>query len=184
MKKDVTLNLKLVAHTLKQLMRIDGVSVIKATDLAKELGVSKVTMIDFIDQNKKNFNVTNLEEKKSYPLAVKGVFENSGDNPENEEEYMAKQTSDFKMHLDIEEMNNYGSISGHYITYKTRRPFVNTQEKVESLVKRFDMKPAQYSIGGFGDSSTIKPEAGFRITESQMETLITEGWILHGLRSK
>jgi hypothetical protein len=46
------------------------------------------------------------------------------------------------------------------------------------LVKRFDLKPAKYYLGGFGDSTLREPKNAFEVTGDQIDLLKKEGWII------
>jgi hypothetical protein len=175
------LTLEIVNHKLIQLKRISGLAYSTVPDLAKELGVRKTVLLDFMDANSLHFTTCHLKHfrKQSALLAVASCFLDPADNSQNKDLYVEKRQKLHSKDIQLSAMDNYGQISGYYIAPSSNdleRQYLNTDEKIQLLVKRFELPQARYSLGGFGDSSVIEPKDGFQISQKVVETLIAEGW--------
>lgn len=181
-KKENTLEIALIEKRLRQLKEINKVEVVGIPDLANELGVRQTTLMDLIEAEPKHFITESAQKGKKVILGVSGCFSDIADNPRNVE-YVEKRKLEYAKTIQINYYNNYGSITGFYIepsndTLKSQ--YLNTIEKIMSLKNRLSLKPAGYSIGGFGDSRFYSIENGFEITGEQLNLLILDGWTVVG----
>lgn len=176
------LTLETIAHRLDQLQKFNCQKSISLKDLSSELGIKLTALMDIIEAHPRNFQTAQLTIKKKMVLCMSACYPNLADNPENPE-YVAKRKTTHAKVIRINYYDNYGSISGYYIEPskdKLEIQFLNSPEKIESLRQRFALKPASYYIGGYGDSSLIKPEGACEINPSQLNQLVSEGWTVIG----
>lgn len=161
------------------LKRIYGRTYCDVPNLAKELGVKKTDLMDFIEQNPKLFNVEN--GKKG--LIIQGVFLKPEDNCKTEE-WLEKQIEDNKMYIHIDEIDNYGQIIGYHIVcdkqYRNHENlWRNTEEKIEAIRALGVTEPKTFYLGWLGDSTRFDVE--HYISEDGIKTLEEHGWSHNGL---
>lgn len=183
MKKE-ELSITLVEKNFKLYKKVYALNAAPISSLAKELGLKPIKLLEFIEQNKKHFITKDKKVSKTKTEhCIVNVFEDISDNPENTEEYLNKKQKLNERTICLSYYNNYGSISGYYIQPskgEVESKYLNTKEKILNLAKKFNLKQAQYYIGGFGDSSLIKPNDGYEISYSQLSQLINEDWTIIG----
>lgn len=167
---------------LKQALNVKYVSVEK---LAKELSVKTSVLMLFINQNFKLFETAIHKYENKEVLCVLSVFMNEAENPKTKL-WLENKIAEMSKYLFVEEYDNYGYISGYFIKPDSggsmrQELWRNTEEKINSIKTRFDLKEAQYTIGGFGDHSLCRP-GGFEITLDQINELKKEGWTFNSFK--
>lgn len=175
------INLEKIDHVVKQLRRIERLKAVSVLDVAKELKMGKVELLDFLDSKKENIKLAYVQAKNGKKiLSIEEVYPDKSDNPEQKELYIDKRKKQLEKTISLSEMSNYGSIEGYFIEEDKDillKEYRNTKEKVEIIKNLFNLPVAKYWIGGFGDSSLITTN-GFRIEESHIKELKQEGWTI------
>lgn len=166
-----------ISKTFHLLKEVNNKFLISVIEVAKEYGVKKTSLIEYIEANPKLFDL--VTEKKS-ALLIRTVYLDASDNPKTDE-WLQKQIITRAKYFEIKEYDNYGYISGYYIQIDDTL-WLNTKQKVMEIVDRFHLKPAMYVFGGYGDCSTVKPKDGFEINLAQIETLKSEGYTFSEFR--
>lgn len=183
MKKE-ELTIALIAKNFKLYKKVYSMNFSPISALAKESGFKPIKLLEFIEENKNHFITKDKQlSKTKAEHCIIAVFEDPSDNPENTIDYLTKKRKFNDKTIKLSYYNNYGQITGYYIEPSKNdleSKYLNTKDKISNLTKKFDLKPAQYYIGGFGDSSLIKPDDSYEISHSQLLELVNDGWKVIG----
>lgn len=152
-----------------------------ATEVAKEMGVKKTALMQFIVDNPKLFKVvpyiggiTNNAKAKNLGLVIKTVYGSAEENPETDEWLEAqKKAWEKKLHISLKDY--YGTLEFYYIAEDKEREgqYRNTPEKIKELEDAGILKKTSVSYGGWGDCTTIET---YRITNELLDKLAGAGW--------
>lgn len=164
------------------LKKMDKSSYIFVKDFVKEIKMKKTDFLIFTEDNEKYFNMVYItKRRKNAPdlinLAIKEIYIDPKDNPVTEE-FLEFNKEKYKKTIELSYYDNYGHIGGAYIapSKNTEGKYLNTLKKITNLQKKYKLKEASYWIGGFGDSSLIKPDDGYEITFEILEEILKDGW--------
>lgn len=178
------LTIQEIAHKYLLLTKLEVNQQITVKSLAKELEVKSTDLMEFIENNPKLFYTSKTKTKG---LAVDAVFLVASDNPKTSE-WLNKMIKGNEKTFSLSYYDNYGHISGYYIEVdgkdESKHLWRNTSDKVLELVKKYDLKPAGYHIGGFGDSTYVKPAQGFEVSTELLDELTKNGYSIVGKYSK
>ena len=159
--------------------QVECTNSVKVTDLAKELGIKKTCLMQFINDNPKNFKTFTIDNSKKASengLRVKNVYLNIQDNPDTIEwlEYTKKK---YDKYIYINEWNNYGHIEGFYVNEDKGREGLwrNTKEKINKLNNLGIFSEQTFYIGSWTDCSHHKIK--YALTENTLHKLKELGWI-------
>lgn len=142
--------------------------------LARELGVKKTNLMDFIEQNPKLFDVE--DGKKG--LIIRDVFLKPEDNRKTEE-WLKKKIEDNKMYIHIDEIDNYGRVVGYHILCDKQSNshedlWRNTEEKIKVIQALGVTESKTFYFGWIGDSMQFNVK--YYISEEGIKELEKHGW--------
>ena len=145
------------------LQKVDCTWYALIADVAREMGIKKTALMQFIDDNPKNFRIQEITitsakgVKKTLGLGIRKVYLTAEQNPETEE-WLAKQKADWEKKLHVYEQTYYGQHEfwcfPEEYDQDSRRYHLwrNTPEKFQELVDKGILKKTTQWYGGLGDS--------------------------------
>ena len=131
------------------------------SEVAKEMGVKKTALMQFINDNSKLFKVvpyiggiTNNAKAKNLGLVIKNVYNSAEENPETEEWIeVQKKSWDKKIHIGA---RIYYNCLEYWLIPEEgdgkERKYRNTPEKIQELVDAGVIKKVGMCYGGWGDA--------------------------------
>ena len=152
------------------------------SEVAKEMGVKKTAVMQFINDNPKLFKVvpyiggiTNNAKAKNLGLVIKTVYDSAEENPETEEWLDAKK-KEWEKKIHIGERTYYGCHEYWLIPEEgdgKERKYRNTPEKIQELVDAGVIKRITTCYGGLGDASY---ESVFIFNDEVKKAIEGYGW--------
>ena len=157
------------------------------SEVAKEMGVKKTALMQFILDNPKLFKTEERfkytkNEKKSVGLAIRYVYLTPEENPDTEE-WLAKMRKAWENKIHIGEQTYYGYHEYFYIpedgpkstndTYTKEGMYRNTPEKIKFLVEKGIIKKVK---GGYGGLSDYYHTEYYPYTDEVQKALEDIGW--------
>lgn len=152
-------------------------------ETAKEMGVKKTDLMEFINVNSRLFRLEN--DKKG--LRIKTAYPSVSDNPYNPE-WLERKQKEYAKTLYVRQWNCYGQLENFYVdedkcdtynstdSYEVRKHlWRNTKEKMEAFIKTGHFFEGTGSTGMW--SSKTLP---YCLKYEHMMALIDEGWTLNG----
>jgi hypothetical protein len=145
------------------LQKVDCTWYALIADVAREMGIKKTALMQFIDDNPKNFSIQEITitsakgVKKTLGLGIRKVYLTAEQNPETEE-WLAKQKADWEKKLHVYEQTYYGQHEfwcfPEEYEQDSRRYHLwrNTPEKFQELVENGILKKTTQWYGGLSDS--------------------------------
>lgn len=152
-----------ILRIVNLLQKVDCANHALIADVAKEMGIKKTALMQFIEDNPKNFSVQEITitsakgVKKTLGLGIRKVYLTPEENPETEE-WLAKQKADWEKKLHVDEQTYYGQHEfwcfPEEYEQNSRRYHLwrNTPEKFQELVEKGILKKTTQWYGGLGDS--------------------------------
>ena len=152
-----------ILRIVNLLQKVDCANHALIADVAKEMGIKKTALMQFIEDNPKNFSVQEITitsakgVKKTLGLGIRKVYLTPEENPETEE-WLAKQKADWEKKLHVDEQTYYGQHEfwcfPEEYEQNSRRYHLwrNTPEKFQELVAKGILKKTTQWYGGLGDS--------------------------------
>ena len=152
-----------ILRIVNLLQKVDCANHALIADVAKEMGIKKTALMQFIEDNPKNFSVQEITNtsakgvKKTLGLGIRKVYLTPEENPETEE-WLAKQKADWEKKLHVDEQTYYGQHEfwcfPEEYEQNSRRYHLwrNTPEKFQELVEKGILKKTTQWYGGLGDS--------------------------------
>ena len=150
-------------------------------ETAKEMGVKKTDLMEFINVNSRLFRLEN--DKKG--LRIKTAYPSVSDNPYNQE-WLERKQKEYAKTLYVRQWNCYGQLENFYVgtdassvndkSYEDKKYlWRNTKEKMEAFIKTGHFFEGTGSTGMW--SGTTLP---YCLKYEHMIALIDEGWTLDG----
>ena len=150
-------------------------------ETAKEMGVKKTDLMEFINVNSRLFRLEN--DKKG--LRIKTAYPSVSDNPYNPE-WLERKQKEYARTLYVRQWNCYGQLENFYVgtdassvndkSYEDKKYlWRNTKEKMEAFIKTGHFFEGTGSTGMW--SGTTLP---YCLKYEHMIALIDEGWTLDG----
>ena len=145
------------------LQKVDCTWYALIADVAREMGIKKTALMQFIDDNPKNFSIQEITitsakgVKKTLGLGIQKVYLTAEQNPETEE-WLAKQKANWEKKLHVYEQTYYGQHEfwcfPEEYDQDSRRYHLwrNTPEKFKELEEMGILKKTTQWYGGLGDS--------------------------------
>ncbi len=145
------------------LQKVDCTWYALIADVAREMGIKKTALMQFIEDNPKNFRIQEITitsakgVKKTLGLGIQKVYLTAEQNPETEE-WLAKQKADWEKKLHVDEQlyysqhefwcfpEEYEQDSKRYHLWR------NTPEKFQELEEKGILKKTTQWYGGLSDS--------------------------------
>lgn len=197
-----TIELSRIHNTVELIKQIDCSKSALVTDVAKEMGVKKTLLMEFINQNPWLFKVdemwtykkckevsyyfkgkpqytTMMKKDKCKGLAIVKTYPSPEDNPASPW-WLQRQKEQNVKTLFVKYWDNYGVKEGLYVEADPQDgglrtgQWRNTPEKIEALKSRGILFTTTFYIGGFGDCTQHKVETA--TNEEKLSILKEEGW--------
>ena len=132
------------------------------SEVAKEMGVKKTVLMQFINDNPKLFKVvpyiggiTSNARAKNLGLVIKKVYLNAEENPETEE-WLEVRKNEWEKKIHIGERTYYGCHEYWLIPEEDddekEAKYRNTPEKIQELVDAGVIEKTITCYGGWGDA--------------------------------
>jgi hypothetical protein len=169
-----------VVHLVKE---VNCVNYAIVSEVAKEMGVKKTDLMQFIDDNPKLFKVvpyiggiTSNAKAKNLGLVIKTVYNSAEENPETEEWLEVKKKAwEKKIHIGERtyyDCHEYWLIPEDSILYKEGE-YRNTPEKIKELVDAGVIEKVTKFYGSFGDCYS---EEVFNFDDDVKKAIEDYGW--------
>lgn len=151
------------------------------SEVAKEMGVKKTAVMQFINDNPKLFKVvpyiggiTNNAKAKNLGLVIKTVYNSAEENPETEEWLDVKKKA-WEKKIHIGERTYYGCHEYWLIAEDDGKEgkYRNTPEKIQELVDAGVIEKIRTCYGGLGDASY---EEVFIFNDEVWKAIEDYGW--------
>lgn len=152
------------------------------SEIAKEMGVKKTALMQYIVDNPKLFSLVEVKDGKGRAKGL-GVFKcylTAVENPATDE-WLERQKGLYKKTLEVSEMNYYGIREFLYLditpndSWKRAELWLNTPEKIQGLVDSGILKKTRRVYGGISDCYDWE---GYELTKAVREALENDGWTL------
>lgn len=154
------------------------------TETASELGIKKTTLMQYIEDNPKLFDVTKATSKstkgvvKSLGLAIRKVYLTPEENPDTEE-WLEIQKKAWEKKIQVFGKYYYDVLEFYYIEAddpKDRKSlYRNTPEKIQTLVDSGLIKKVSTYYGGFSDRFDWE---GYKLDTKSTNAIKEAGWEL------
>ena len=120
------------------IMKVNCQNYALISEVAKEMGMKKTAVMQFIDDNPKLFKLIEVKKgDKVQGLGIKVVYESPEQNPETEE-WLEKQKALWEKKIHISSQYYYNQLEFHHITVDSsegkKNLYRNTPEKIQELV--------------------------------------------------
>ena len=158
------------------------------SETASELGVKKTALMQFIEDNPKNFSIQEITStsakgvEKTLGLAIRKVYLTAEENPVTEE-WLAAKKKEWENKIQVFEQSYYGQHEFWYLAAddgkERRNLWRNTPEKLQTLIDAGAIKMEKAGYGGFSDyynweGLLLTPDAAEAITKLGWELIYTE----------
>ena len=163
------------------LRKVDCKKYALISDVAKEMGVKKTALMQFVEDNPKLFRTNEIfkyqkNTKKSLGLAICDIYQTAEENPETEE-WLEVQKKKWEKKIHIGERTYYGChqywvIPEDSVEYKEGK-YRNTPEKIQELVDAGVIKKTTRCYGALGDACN---EEVFFFNDDMKKAIEDYGW--------
>lgn len=172
---------------IKEIIRITGLlkkvncqNFALVSEIAKEMGVKKTALMQYIEDNPKLFRLHEVKDSKGNAkgLAVECAYQTAVENPWTNEWVEAKK-KEWERKVFVSEMSYYGQHEFWYIGTDREDGWFraglwrNTPEKIQGLVDAGLLEEVSGVYGGLGDSYNWK---GLMLTPKARRALEDAGW--------
>lgn len=152
-----------ISRIVNLLQKVDCAWYALIADVAREMGIKKTALMQFIDDNPKNFSIQEITTtsakgvKKTLGLGIRKVYLTPEENPETEE-WLAKQKVDWEKKLHVYEQTYYGQHEFWCFPEEYEQDsrkyhlWRNTPEKFKELEEKGILKKTTQWYGGLSDS--------------------------------
>lgn len=172
-----------ISRIVNLLQKVDCTWYALITDVAREMGIKKTVLMQFIEDNPKNFSIQEIiitspkGVKRSLGLGIRKVYLTAEENP-NTEEWLAKQKDLWKKKIHISSQYYYNQLEFHHITVDNsddgkRNLYRNTQEKIQELEEAGLITKSECWYGGLSDSYKIET---YRVNSEDIKKIEAAGW--------
>lgn len=176
-----TIEINQIIRVVNLLKQVNNQYSALVAETAKEMGVKKTDLMEFINVNSRLFRLEN--DKKG--LRIKTAYPSVSDNPYNQE-WLERKQKEYAKTLYVRQWNCYGQLENFYVgtdassvndkSYEDKKYlWRNTKEKMEAFIKTGHFFEGTGSTGMW--SGTTLP---YCLKYDHMIALIDEGWTLDG----
>lgn len=150
---DITINE--IQRIVNLIQKVECQSYSLITDTAKELGIKKTTLMQYVEDNPKLFRLVEVKKPKG-GLAISRVYTEAKQNPETEE-WLEVKKEEWGNRIKVFEMTYYGYHEFYYLAVddpkSTLREHLwrNTPEKIQTLIDAGVIKTKKSGYGGLSD---------------------------------
>lgn len=177
-----------ILRIVNLLQKVDCTRYALITDVAKEMGIKKTALMQFIEDNPKNFKIEEITStsakgvEKTLGLGIRKVYLTAEENPVTEE-WLAVKKKEWENKIQVFEQTYYGQHEFWYLAVDDEKGrknlWRNTPKKIQTLIDAgvIEMKTSGY--GGFSDyykweGLLLTPDAAEAITDLGWELVYTE----------
>jgi len=195
------ITLETIKEAVDLLKRFSTKEFVTIAELSKELKISKIELMKFIESNPKLFRLSERWEPKEKTvtvnrsgcrykekISVRGkalgvcvdrVFRSPEEN-DLTDEWLEVMKKTYEKFINISVIDDYGHVIGYQVVEDTGRTgeWRNTKEKIQWLLSEGFVCPTTHNFGCFGDSYSRKFEYG--ISSRDIENLKELGWTTNG----
>ena len=173
-----------ILRIVNLLQKVDCTSYALITDVAKEMGIKKTVLMQYIEDNPKLFDIIEATSKsakgvvKTLGLAIRKVYLTPEENPVTEE-WLAVKKKEWEKKIQVFEQTYYGQHEFWYLAADNERGrknlWRNTPEKIQALIDAGAIKTEKTCYGGFSDCYNWE---GLVLTSDAEEAITKLGWEL------
>lgn len=171
-----------ILRIVNLLQKVDCTSYALISDVAKEMGIKKTALMQFIEDNPKNFNIQEITStsakgvKRSLGLGIRRVYLTAEENPSTEE-WMNLQKTKWNHKLHVGEQTYYGQHEFFYFPVEDKKSkeavYRNTPEKFQELEEMGILKKSTEGYGGLSDYYTTDV---YLCNGETLQKLTDAGW--------
>ena len=177
-----------ILRIVNLLQKVDCTSYALITDVAKEMGIKKTALMQYIEDHPKLFDIIEATSKsargvvKTLGLAIRKVYVTPEENPVTEE-WLDVKKKEWENKIQVFGMTYYGLNEFWYLAADDERGrknlWRNTPEKIQTLIDAGAIKMKKSGYGGFSDyynweGLLLTPDAAEAITKLGWELIYTE----------
>lgn len=152
------------------------------SEVAKEMGMKKTAVMQFIDDNPKLFKLVEVTKKGNVVgLGIHTVYTDPAENPVTEE-WLDKKKEEWANKIKVSEMSYYGVHEFYFLAVDEPRTnslrenlWRNTPEKIQTLLDAGVICEKTTCYGGLGDCSNWE---GLLLTTDAEAAIKELGWEL------
>ena len=173
-----------ILRIVNLLQKVDCTSYALITDVAKEMGIKKTVLMQYIEDNPKLFDIIEATSKsakgvvKTLGLAIRKVYLTPEENPVTEE-WLAVKKKEWEKKIQVFEQTYYGQHEFWYLAADDERGrknlWRNTPEKIQTLIDAGAIKMKKSGYGGYSDYCNWE---GLLLTPDAVEAITKLGWEL------
>lgn len=164
------------------IMKVNCQNYALISEVAKEMGMKKTAVMQFVDDNPKLFKLVEVKKgDKVQGLGIRVVYETPEQNPVTEE-WLTIKKAEWAMKIKVFEMTYYGCHEFYYLAvddpkYNSLREHLwrNTPEKIQTLLDAGVICEKTTCYGGLGDCSNWE---GLLLTKEAESAIKELGWEL------
>lgn len=182
--KPSELQISEVYRIVSLIQRVNCSTFALVTETASELGIKKTTLMQYIEDHPKLFDVIEATStsakgvKKTLGLAIRKVYLTPEENPDTEE-WLAIKKKEWEKKLQVFEQTYYSQHEFWYLAAddgkERRNLWRNTPEKIQTLIDAGAIKMEKSGYGGFTDYYNWE---GLLLTPDAAEAITKLGWEL------
>jgi len=159
------------------LQKVDCTGYALIADVAREMGIKKTALMQYIEDNPKLFKLVEVTKKgKSAGLGIRTVYLTAEQNPETEE-WLNLQKDLWKKKIHISSQYYYGCLEFHHIAVDNsdgkRNLYRNTPEKIQELEKAGLITKSECWYGGLSDCYKIET---YKVNSDVIKKIEEAGW--------
>ena len=173
-----------ILRIVNLLQKVDCTSYALITDVAKEMGIKKTALMQYIEDHPKLFDIIEATSKssrgvvKTLGLAIRKVYVTPEENPVTEE-WLDVKKKEWENKIQVFGMTYYGLNEFWYLAADDERGrknlWRNTPEKIQALIDAGAIKTEKTCYGGFSDCYNWE---GLLLTPDAAEAITKLGWEL------
>ena len=166
------------------LQKVDCTSYALITDVAKEMGIKKTALMQYIEDHPKLFDIIEATSKsakgvvKTLGLAIRKVYLTPEENPVTEE-WLAVKKKEWENKIQVFEQSYYGQHEFWYLAVDDEKGrknlWRNTPKKIQTLI---DAGVIEMKTSGYGGFSDYYKWEGLLLTPDAAEAITDLGWEL------
>ena len=166
-----------IKKIVELIQKVDCTRYAMITDTAKEMGVKKTALMEFVDNNPKLFDLVEVAKKgKTVGLGISRVYLSAEENPKTEE-WIEKMKVEWKKKIHIGERTYYGYHEYWFIPEDNgsneESEYRNTSEKIKELADAGVIKKVTKCYGGWGDA---RNEEVYLFSDEVKKAIEDYGW--------
>ena len=153
------MDIREIKRIVELLQRANCEQIALISEVAKEIGVKKTALMQYIEDNPKFFKLgekikRTKNTQTTLGLGIITTYISADENP-NTEEWLTKRKKEWENKIHIEEQTYYGCHEYWWIPedddYKKLGIYRNTPEKIKFLEEKGIIKKVSGGYGGFSD---------------------------------